>query len=131
MRIDHGVRCKGDQDLIVRLRIEQMARTVCPLSNVRLRVFDNLADHNLKRLLDARLLITINCDDPAYLDGYLSTNFIETQRALALDETDLVALAKNRFTANVLSGEAKSGHHAAVEVAYRAFQESDGRPKIA
>ena len=81
-----------------------------------------------KRLLDAGLLVTINSDDPAYFGGYLSTNFIETQRALALDETDLVTLAKNGFTASLLSDEAKSAHLAAIDAAYLAHQESEDRP---
>ncbi|MDA0703724.1 MAG: adenosine deaminase [Proteobacteria bacterium] len=130
-RIDHGVRCEGDPDLVARLRIEQMPLTVCPLSNIRLRVFDSLADHNIKRLLDAGLLVTVNSDDPAYFGGYLSTNFIETQRALALDEADIVTLAKNGFTASLLPAEKKAAHLAAVDAAYREFQESHGRPSTA
>ncbi|MBT5413220.1 MAG: adenosine deaminase [Rhodospirillaceae bacterium] len=120
-RIDHGVRCEEDPNLVARLRIEQVPLTVCPLSNVRLRVFDSLADHNLKRLLDAGLLVTINSDDPAYFGGYLSTNYVETQRALALEEADLVTLAKNGFTASLLPAEAKAVHLAAVDHAYEDF----------
>jgi adenosine deaminase len=127
MRVDHGVRCEDDPDLIARLRIERVPLTVCPLSNVRLRVFDSLADHNLKRLLDAGLLVTINSDDPAYFGGYLSRNIIETQRALALEEADLVALARTGFAASLLPEADKAAHIAAVEEAYRVFEENRGR----
>jgi adenine deaminase len=70
-RIDHGVRCTEDPKLVERLREEQIPLTVCPLSNVKLRVFDSIQDHNLKRMLDLGLRVTVNSDDPAYFGGYV------------------------------------------------------------
>ncbi len=109
-RIDHGVRCIEDQRLVDRLREEQTPLTVCPLSNVKLRVFDRLAEHNLKRLLDLGLCITVNSDDPAYFGGYIEENFIETQKALDLDYNDLYRLARNSFQASFLTPADKQKH---------------------
>jgi adenine deaminase len=81
-RIDHGVRCLEDPALVQRLAAEQMPLTVCPLSNVKLRVFDTLAGHNLPALLEAGLCVTVNSDDPAYFGGYLLDNFVQTFDAL-------------------------------------------------
>ena len=83
-RIDHGVRCEEDPALVARLVRERMPLTVCPLSNVKLKVFRRIQDHNLKRLLDAGLCVTVNSDDPAYFDGYLLENFLAVQRGLGL-----------------------------------------------
>ena len=74
-RIDHGVRCTEDPALVERLRSERVPLTVCPLSNVKLRVFDSMEDHNLPQLIDAGLCVTINSDDPAYFGGYINENF--------------------------------------------------------
>jgi len=101
-RIDHGVRCLEDPELVARLVAEQVPLTVCPLSNVKLRVFDTLAQHNLGELLEAGLCVTINSDDPAYFGGYIGTNFQQTQQALGLDATQLKQLARNAFTASFL-----------------------------
>ncbi len=110
-RIDHGVRCLEDPALIERLATEQTPLTVCPLSNVKLRVFDKLQDHNLKQLLDAGLCATINSDDPAYFGGYVGENFLQTQQALALSSEQIVTLARNSFTASFLSDEDKERHY--------------------
>ncbi|MFV9673631.1 MAG: adenosine deaminase, partial [Acidimicrobiia bacterium] len=75
-RIDHGVRCDEDPALVDRLVTEQIPLTMCPLSNVKLRVFDRLEDHNLKRLLDRGVRVTINSDDPAYFGGYVLDNYV-------------------------------------------------------
>jgi adenine deaminase len=101
-RIDHGVRCEEDAALCRRLAAEHMPLTVCPLSNVKLKVFERMQDHNLKRLLDRGLCITINSDDPAYFGGYLLENFTATQAALGLGPDDIVRLAKNSFAASFL-----------------------------
>lgn len=101
-RIDHGVRCVEDPRLVTRLAGEQVPLTVCPLSNVKLGVFPSLEDHNLKRLLDAGLRVTVNSDDPAYFGGYLEENFLATIKALNLDKDDVVALVKNGFVASFL-----------------------------
>ncbi len=114
-RIDHGVQCTGDTQLVERLRDEQVPLTVCPLSNVKLRVFDRLEDHNLKQLMDAGLHVMINSDDPAYFGGYLVQNYIETAAALDLGKDDIVKLAKSSFTASFLSDDAKGAHLAEID----------------
>ena len=101
-RIDHGVRCLEDQGLVDRLVDEQIPLTVCPLSNVKLRVFETLEQHNLARLLEAGLCVTVNSDDPAYFGGYIGENFLQVRRALGLDANSLRALARNAFTASFL-----------------------------
>jgi adenosine deaminase len=106
-RIDHGVRCLEDPALVRRLVDEQVPLTVCPLSNVKLRVFDRLEDHNLKRLLGAGICATINSDDPAYFGGYIGENFLRTQQALGLTPEDIRTLARNSFTASFLSSTEK------------------------
>ncbi len=101
-RIDHGVRCVEDEALVSRLVDERMPLTVCPLSNVKLRVFDTLADHNIKHMLERDLLVTINSDDPAYFGGYLGENFRACQEALDLTHAHLATLARNSFEASFL-----------------------------
>lgn len=106
-RIDHGVRSIEDELLMSRLQADQIPLTVCPLSNVKLRVFDRLQQHNLKKLLNAGLCITINSDDPAYFGGYIEENYIETQTALNLSTDEIAQLAWNSFEASFLSNEEK------------------------
>jgi adenosine deaminase len=101
-RIDHGVRCLEDGALTERLARQQTALTVCPLSNIKLRVFDTMADHNLLKLLDAGLCVTINSDDPAYFGGYMNANFEATFDALPLGLAHAQRLARNSFTASFL-----------------------------
>lgn len=114
-RIDHGVQCTKDPRLVERLRDEQVPLTVCPLSNVKLRVFDRLEDHNLKELMNAGLHVMINSDDPAYFGGYLEQNYADTAAALGLGRDDIVQLAKSSFTASFLSEDEKRGHLAEVD----------------
>lgn len=109
-RIDHGVRSLEDTALVERLVKEQVPLTVCPLSNIKLRVFDKLADHNLKKLLDAGLCVTINSDDPAYFGGYIGENYRQAQKALYLSVDDIQILAKNSFAASFLSDVEKQRH---------------------
>ena len=109
-RIDHGVRCVEDERLMARLAEERIPLTVCPLSNVKLRVFPSLAQHNLKRLLDRGLLVTANSDDPAYFGGYVADNFEAVAAALRLSSADLVALARNSFIASFLPEVEKRRH---------------------
>jgi adenosine deaminase len=99
-RIDHGVRAEQDPALMRRLAHEQIPLTVCPLSNVKLRVFDDLSQHNLRRLLDAGLCVTIHSDDPAYFGGYINDNFIQTFEALHMGPEHAYALARNSFMAS-------------------------------
>lgn len=98
-RIDHGVRCMEDPALVARLVQEQIPLTVCPLSNIKLRVFDRLQDHNLIALLDAGILVTVNSDDPAYFGGYINQNFLQCCKALPLTRAHAHTLARNSFTA--------------------------------
>ena len=88
-RIDHGVQCLKDEKLVEKLSKNQVPLTVCPLSNIKLKVFNKLSDHNLKKMLDKKLMVTINSDDPAYFGGYLNQNLIETQAALNLSFKDI------------------------------------------
>lgn len=98
-RVDHGVRCLEDAELVARLKRDRVPLTVCPLSNVKLRVFETLDSHNLRRMLDAGLSVSIHSDDPAYFGGYIGENFARTQRALGLGEEQVRALARNSFEA--------------------------------
>ena len=107
-RIDHGVRAMEDDALVQRLAREQMALTVCPLSNLKLRVVQDLARHPLKRMLDRGLLITINSDDPAYFGGYLNENYAASAEALALGSDELRQLARNGFLSSFAAPEEKS-----------------------
>ncbi len=106
-RIDHGVQCLKDEKLVEKLSTNQVPLTVCPLSNIKLKVFDQLYDHNLKKMLDKKLMVTINSDDPAYFGGYLNRNIIETQAALNLSFEDIKILLINSFKSSFLSEERK------------------------
>ena len=106
-RIDHGVRCVEDPQLVEKLVAEQIPLTVCPLSNVKLRVFDSIQDHNLKRMLDLGLCVTVNSDDPAYFGGYIAENFHAAQEGLHLSRDDVFRLVKNSLQASFLSAGEK------------------------
>lgn len=99
-RVDHGIRCLEDDALVERLVTEQMPLTVCPLSNVRLRVVDDIADHPLPAMLQRGLNVSVNSDDPAYFGGYLDDNVTAVRDALGLDEAALTTLARNSVTAS-------------------------------
>ena len=99
-RVDHGVQAIQDPLLMQRLASERIPLTVCPLSNVKLRVFDQLKDHNLKQLLDAGLCVTVNSDDPAYFGGYLNENYLQLFDALGLGINEAYLLAANSFEAS-------------------------------
>ncbi len=101
-RVDHGVRCEEDAALMQRLVRERMPLTVCPLSNVKLRVVQRMQDHNLKRLLDRGLCVTVNSDDPAYFGGYVVANYQAAQRGLDLSRADIAQLAANSIEASFL-----------------------------
>jgi len=96
-RIDHGVRCDEDDELVRSLVESRVPLTVCPLSNVRLRVFDKLEDHNLKTLLRKGVNVSVHSDDPAYFGGYLCENLIACHKALDLDKQDIIHLVENSF----------------------------------
>jgi len=108
-RIDHGVRCLEDPALVARLAAERVPLTVCPLSNLKLCVVNDLADHPMKRLLDAGLCATVNSDDPAYFGGYMNANFVQTVQALGLTESEVIQLARNSFEASFVSPSDRSG----------------------
>jgi adenosine deaminase len=107
-RIDHGVRSMEDPVLVERLRAERIPLTVCPLSNIKLRVFDSMASHNLPQLLDAGLCITINSDDPAYFGGYINENFDAVGQAFQLTQDQLRMLARNSFEAAFMDDDRRS-----------------------
>ena len=106
-RIDHGVQCLKDSKLVDLLKKNQTPLTVCPLSNIKLCVFDRLENHNLKKMLDRGLRVMVNSDDPAYFGGYLNTNLVETSKALNLSLEDVKVLIKNSFKSSFLDENSK------------------------
>ena len=106
-RIDHGVQCLKDKRLIEKLRNSQTPLTVCPLSNIKLKVFKKLEEHNLKKMLDQKLMVMVNSDDPAYFGGYINQNLIECQAALNLSMNEVKTLLINSFKSSFLEEEKK------------------------
>ena len=102
-RIDHGVRSLEDPVLVTELARRRTPLTVCPLSNLKLCVVNDLRDHPMKRLLDAGLCAMVNSDDPAYFGGYMNANFVQTVQALDLSRDDVITLARNSFEASFVS----------------------------
>lgn len=121
-RIDHGGSCLQSPVLMERLARDRVPLTVCPLSNVRLRVVDSMAAHPLKRMMDAGLMVTVNSDDPAYFSGYLTDNYVAVAEALGLGLSDLATLAEASFEASFLEQDAKDARIAEV----RAYAASHG-----
>ena len=107
-RIDHGVQCFRDKKLVQKLRKDQIPLTVCPLSNIKLRVFNNLKEHNLKKMLNQKLMVMVNSDDPAYFGGYINKNLIECQAALKLSKEEVKTLIINSFKSSFLKEEKKN-----------------------
>ena len=114
-RIDHGIHCSEDPLLMDRLRDEQVPLTVCPLSNVQLGAFPDLAHHNLAALLRYGLRVTVNSDDPAYFGGYIADNLVAAAAALGLDDHEVIQLARNSFLASFLDQDDKLEQLAAVD----------------
>ena len=108
VRIDHGVRCEEKPALLERLRAQGVPLTVCPLSNVKLKVFRRLEEHNLKRLLEAGLCVTVNSDDPAYFGGYVLDNYLACAAALGLTRAELAKLCANSISASLLPSARKA-----------------------
>jgi adenine deaminase len=102
-RIDHGVRSIEDEPLVDRLARERIPLTVCPLSNVRLRVVDDLAHHPLRRMMDKGLMVTVNSDDPAYFGGYVKENYRASTQALGLGRDEVAAIARNGIKASLMA----------------------------
>jgi adenosine deaminase len=121
MRIDHGVRCLEDEALVRRLGDEQIPLTVCPLSNVRLRVVDRLSAHPLPVLLERGLLASVHSDDPSYFGGYIGDNYAAIATHLGLDGRALAQIAANSFTASFLEDGVKQRHLQAIEATMRAW----------
>ena len=107
-RIDHGVQCLKDKKLVETIKEKNIPLTVCPLSNIKLCVFDKLENHNLKEMLDSGLRVMVNSDDPAYFGGYLNTNLIETSKALNLRIEDIKVLIQNSFKSSFLDEKSKN-----------------------
>ena len=106
-RIDHGVQCLYDEKLVQKLRDDQIPLTVCPLSNIKLCVFNKLKEHNLKKMLNKGLMVMVNSDDPAYFGGYVNKNLIECQAALNLSMNEVKTLIINSFKSSFLKEEKK------------------------
>ena len=107
-RIDHGVRSEEDPVLMQRLIAEKMPLTVCPLSNLKLCVVDDMAQHNIRRLLQQGVQVTVNSDDPSYFGGYMNDNFVAITEALSLSHDELKKLAQNSFEASFISDAEKN-----------------------
>lgn len=114
-RIDHGNRSLEDPALVARLADQGICLTVCPLSNLKLCVVDDMAAHPLKTMLDAGLIATVNSDDPSYFGGYVNANYRAVADALDLSKDDLVRLARNSFTGSFLEETEKARHLAAID----------------
>jgi adenosine deaminase len=120
-RIDHGVQATQDAALIQRLAQERMPLTVCPLSNIKLCVFPDMAAHNLPALLDAGLCASLHSDDPAYFGGYINENFLQTFAALPLTAAHAYQLARNSFEASFVSEAQKQAWVAQLDACFVAF----------
>lgn len=116
-RIDHGVQSIKSPELMQRLKIEQMPLTVCPNSNIELKVFETYKEHNIKELLDYGLNISVNSDDPAYFKGYINQNFINLHENLPITEEDIITLVKNSFRSAFIDDELKEAYLAKVDLA--------------
>lgn len=116
-RIDHGVQSIKSSELMQRLRDEQIPLTVCPNSNIELKVFESYKDHNIKQLLDYGLNVTVNSDDPAYFKGYMNQNFINLYENIELTEDDIVTLVKNSFRSSFIDDSLKQQYLARVDAA--------------
>ncbi|MFC0407143.1 adenosine deaminase [Roseomonas elaeocarpi] len=109
-RIDHGVRCEADPDLMRRMAETGIPLTVCPCSNIMLRVFPDMQAHNIRRLHEAGLCITVNSDDPSYFGGYVNENYAAIQQALNFSDAELWQLARNSFTSAFMAGADRDRH---------------------
>ena len=121
-RIDHGVQAIHDASLMQRLARDQIALTVCPLSNIKLRVFDSLRQHTIGRMLESGIAATINSDDPAYFGGYINENFTQTFAALGLSAQHAWQLAANSFNASFISDAEKRRHLERLSAHFETFR---------
>ena len=121
-RVDHGVQASQDAALMQRLAADRIPLTVCPLSNLKLCVFPNLAHHNLRQLLDAGLVATINSDDPAYFGGYMNDNFTQTFAAVGLNAQHAYTLARNSFEASFIDASDRQRYVDRLNETFEMFQ---------
>ena len=121
-RVDHGVQSSKDALLMQRLAKDRIALTVCPLSNLKLCVFPDLASHNLKGLLDAGLAATVNSDDPAYFGGYMNDNFVQTFAATGMTAEHALQLARNSFEASFIETPAKQRYIDQLQHCFATFE---------
>ncbi|MEC7120451.1 MAG: adenosine deaminase [Pseudomonadota bacterium] len=129
-RIDHGVRSLEDPALIARLAAERIPLTVCPLSNIRLRVFEQLEQHPLQQMLADGLCVMLNADDPSYFGGYLNDNFIACRQALNLNASELIQLVNHSFEAAWLSDTVRATYLAEVAQVYADWQRQFSAPEF-
>jgi adenosine deaminase len=121
-RIDHGVQSMSDPELIKRLVQDRIPLTVCPLSNLKLRVYPALTQHNIGRMLDAGIVATINSDDPAYFGGYINENFTQTFAALQMGAQQAYQLALNSFNASFIDASERARHIEKLDAVFETFQ---------
>jgi adenosine deaminase len=121
-RIDHGVQAIHDAALMQRLVTDRMPLTVCPLSNLKLRVFPTLAQHNLKRMLEAGIVATVNSDDPAYFGGYINENFTQTFAALGMTSQHAYQLARNSFEASFIDASVRGAYLQRLDAVFETFE---------
>ena len=126
VRIDHGNNALDDPDLVAELVRRQIPLTVCPLSNLKLCVVDDMASHPLKRMLELGLVVTVNSDDPAYFGGYVNDNYVAVAEALGLGEADVVKLARNSFEASLLDEADRTRLSGELTAALTSLERSDG-----
>ena len=107
-RVDHGNRAIEDADLVARIAREQVALTMCPLSNLRLRVVDDLAHHPLRRMMDKGVMATVNSDDPAYFGGYVNANYRAISEALDFGREEVAAIVRNGINASLMTAPEKA-----------------------
>ena len=121
-RIDHGVQAIHDAALMQRLAKDRIPLTVCPLSNLKLRVFPTLAQHNLQRMLDAGIMATVNSDDPAYFGGYINENYTQTFAALGMNSAHAYHLARNSFDASFIDASLRSQYVQRLDGVFETFE---------
>ncbi len=121
-RIDHGVQAIHDMALMQRLAQDRIALTVCPLSNLKLCVVPDLAQHKLRELLEAGLAVTINSDDPAYFGGYMNDNFLQTFAAVGMNAQHAYTLARNSFEASFIDMAAKRRYIDQLDACFERFR---------
>jgi adenosine deaminase len=114
-RIDHGVRSLEDANLVDYLVDKQIPLTVCPLSNLKLKVVKNLRDHNIKKMLEVGIRATVNSDDPAYFGGYVADNYQAIKNALSMSQDQMLTLARNSFISSFLSADRRASYLRALE----------------